>query len=64
MIELAVTKKVLVQQEKEYEKVQLMEAMEFQGERDVLDALLDDNRKYTLKSVREKINSFMKGKVK
>ena len=41
-----------------------MEAMEFQGKRDVLDALLDDNRKYTLKAVREKINSFMKGKVK
>ena len=56
----AVTGKV----ENKFSKVQLAVSERFQDRRDILEALLDDGELYTVKAVEEKIESYMKGKVK
>ncbi len=56
----AVTGKV----ENKFSKEQLIASSRFQGRRDIIEALLEDGELYTVKAVEEKINSYMKGKVK
>lgn len=45
-------------------KQELLEAECYQGKKDLVSALLEDGRKYSLKEVDAIIDKFMKGKVK
>lgn len=49
--------------ENKFAKEQLLESKRFRDRRDLVDALLDDGL-YTVKSVEEKIEKYMKGKVR
>lgn len=50
--------------EKEFTKEQLAASERFRERRDILAALLDDGKLYTVKAVEEKIENYMKGKVR
>ena len=50
--------------ENKFSKEQLAASERFQERRDILEALLTDGELYTVKAVEEKIESYMKGKVK
>lgn len=50
--------------ENKFSKEQLLESKRFRDRRDLVDALLDDGTLYTVKSVEEKIEKYMKGKVR
>lgn len=56
----AVTEKV----ENKFSKEQLIASNSFRDRRDILEALLETGELYTVKAVEEKIESYMKGKVK
>ena len=58
--EQAVTGKV----ENKFSKEQLIASNRFRERRDILEALLKFGELYTVKAVEEKIESYMKGKVK
>ena len=46
-----------------FSKEQLLASNRFQDRRDLLEALLDEQKSYTMKAVEEIINKYMKGKV-
>lgn len=46
-----------------YSREQLLSSARFQKRKDLLEALLEDGKLYTVKAVEEKIESYMKGKV-
>lgn len=50
--------------ENKFSKEQLAASERFQDRRDILEALLDNGELYTVKAVEEKIESYMKGKVR
>lgn len=50
--------------ENKFSKKQLISAKRFRDRRDLVEALLDDGQTYTVKVVEEKIERYMKGKVK
>jgi len=50
--------------ENKFSKEQLVASKRFQERRDILEALLNNGEQYTVKTVEEKIESYMKGKVK
>ncbi|MCX4298747.1 MAG: hypothetical protein OSJ73_17235 [Lachnospiraceae bacterium] len=50
--------------ENKFSKEQLLMSERFKDRRDIADALLDDGVLYTVKDVEQKIESYMKGKVK
>ena len=50
--------------ENKFSKEQLIASSRFRDRRDILEALLTDRELYTVKAVEEKIESYMKGKVK
>lgn len=50
--------------EVKFSKNQLLAAKRFSGKRDILEALLSDDETYTVKTVEQMIEDFMKGKVK
>ena len=50
--------------EPEFLKEQLLTSKRFKGRRDIIDALLEDGKLYTLTAVEEKIKDYRKGKVK
>lgn len=54
--------KVQIQEDK-FTKEQLVKSKMFSDRIDLLNALLKDNRKYSIKEVNEIINKFLKGKV-
>lgn len=56
----AVTRKA----ENKFSKEQLIASSRFRERRDILEALLETGKLYTVKTVEEKIESYMKGKVK
>lgn len=62
------TKTAAKEAEKEVEvklsKNQLLAAKRFSGKRDILEALLSDDETYTVKTVEQMIEKYMKGKVK
>lgn len=59
------TKKVVVNQiEPSFTKSQLVNSNRFFGERDLLQALLADDKTYTIDEVTAMISDFKKGKVK
>ncbi len=49
---------------KEFSKEQILASAKYSKRRDLVDALLKDNEKYTLETVDNMIEKFMKGKVK
>lgn len=61
------TKTAAKEAEKEVEvkfsKNQLLAAKRFSGKRDILEALLSDGETYTVKTVEQMIEKYMKGKV-
>lgn len=66
MIELAKKKEqteVTQKEVPEFTKEQLLKSERFKDKRDLIDALLADNEKYSLAAVEEKINNFMEGQV-
>lgn len=73
MIDLAVKKceairpdnAVEVQQvEQEFGKEQILASARYANRRDLVDALLENGKKYTTKDIDKKIEEFMKGTVK
>ena len=50
--------------ESAFTKAQLLSSKRFASRRDLLDALLKENQKYTVKAVEQIIENYMKGKVK
>lgn len=50
--------------ENKFTKQQLLGSRRFRDRKDLVEALLDENRTYTVKAVEEKIEDYMKGKVK
>ena len=49
---------------KRYDKEQLIASQGYADKRDLLEALLDDDKKYSLSDVDSKIEKYMKGEVK
>ncbi len=49
---------------KKYAKEQLIASQRYADKRDLLEALLDDDKKYSLSDVDSKIEKYMKGEVK
>lgn len=59
------TEQVKVEQtEPMFSKAQILASAKYRVRKDLVDALLDDGKKYTMKQVDELIDNFMKGKVK
>lgn len=48
----------------EYSKEQLLASAKIRNHRDLVDALLDERKKYTLETVEKLIEKYMKGQVK
>lgn len=71
MIDLAARKRTAdasVEQQKkaepEFDKEQILASERYKGKRDLVDALLDEKRKYTLEAVDRMIETYQKGQVK
>lgn len=47
-----------------FSKEQLLAAERFQGKRDIINAILKPDKKYTIKTVEQMIEKYMKGLVK
>lgn len=47
-----------------FSKEQILASARYRNRRDLVAALLDDRKEYTIEEVEEVINGFMKGKVK
>ena len=50
--------------EPEFGKEQILASERYKGERDLVDALLDEKKKYTLETVDRMIETYQKGQVK
>lgn len=50
--------------EKLFSKEQLLAAQRFQGRKDILNAILSPDKQYTVQSVEQMIEHYMKGQVK
>lgn len=46
-----------------FSKEQLLSAERFRGRRDLLNAILSSDKKYTIETAEQEINKYMKGKV-
>jgi hypothetical protein len=58
------TKKKEIQQESKFTKEQILASKKYSNRRDVLVAILGDDKSYTLEQVDSLLDKFMKGKVK
>ncbi len=47
-----------------FTKGQFLESRRFMGRRDIINALLEDGKEYTVSAVEEEIGNYMKGKVR
>lgn len=47
-----------------FRKEQILAASKYRNRRDLVDALLDDDKSYTIKEVEDKINNYKKGQMK
>jgi hypothetical protein len=67
VIRLARTKKIdeEVQEvvQNEFSKEQILASEKYANRRDLVDALLDESKKYTMEAVQKLIDGYMKGKV-
>ena len=52
------------EQDKLFTKAQLLESERFSGRKDILNALLKDGARYTIKAAEQSIERYMKGQVK
>ena len=50
--------------EQEFSKEQIVAAAKYRDKRDLVDAILDDKKKYTFETVDNLIEKYMKGQVK
>ena len=50
-------------EEVEFTKAQILASAKYGNSKDLVNALLDDGKTYTVESIDRKINQFMKGKV-
>lgn len=50
--------------EQKFSKAQILASAQYANRRDLVDALLDDNKKYTKSEVGQLVDKFMKGQVK
>lgn len=57
-------KKEIRKEESVFQKQDLLESKRFSGQRDLIEAVLMDNRKYSIMEAEAAINKFLKGKVK
>lgn len=57
-------KKEIRKEEPAFQKQDLLESKRFSGQRDLIEAVLMDSRKYSIREAEEAINKFLKGKVK
>lgn len=57
------SKKEIKNTEDKFSKEQIVKSKRFRNNIDLLNAILKENRQYTLKEVEEIIKNFMKGKV-
>jgi len=66
MAEKNVTKPVKIETKTEhlFSKDQFLTAERFQGRKDILNALLSPNKQYTVETVEQMIEKYMKGQVK
>lgn len=62
--EKTVVNEAEVKAESTFTKAQLLSAGRFAGRRDLLNALLNKNKSYTVQAVEEMIENYLKGKVK
>jgi ribosomal protein S3AE len=62
----AKTKEDVVQkvQSSEFTKEQIVQSDKYANRKDLVDALLEDDKKYTFETVDNEIEKFLKGKVK
>ena len=51
-------------EEQKYSKQQLLAAERFQGRKDIVNALLSPDKQYTVHTVEQMIEAYMKGKVR
>ena len=56
--------KTVKQEEIKFKKQELLQAECYQGKKDLVGAVLEDGREYTLAEVDEAIKRFMEGKVR
>ena len=56
--------KTVRQEERKFKKQELLQAECYPGKRDLVSALLEDDREYSLSEVDAAIEKFMKGKVR
>lgn len=47
-----------------FTKGQFLESRRFMGRRDIINALLEDGKEYTVSTIEEEIRNYMKGKVR
>lgn len=47
-----------------YSKAQLVQSQKYKNKRDILNSILDDNKRYTFKEVNALIDNFLRKKVK
>lgn len=52
------------QAERLFSKEQLLAAKRFQGRKDIVNALLSPDRRYTVEAVEQEISKYMKGQVR
>lgn len=52
------------QAEPQFDKEQILASERYKGKRDLVDALLDEKKKYTLETVDNLIETYRKGQVK
>ncbi len=52
------------QEKARFTKGQFLESRRFMGRRDIINALLEDGKEYTVSAVEEEIGNYMKGKVR
>lgn len=50
--------------EQKFSKAQILASAQYSNRRDLVDALLDDNKEYTKAEVDQLVDKFMKGQVK
>lgn len=50
--------------ENKFSKKQLLAAKQFRSRRDLINALLNEKEQYTIKEVEDKIENYLKGKVR
>ncbi|MBP1582175.1 MAG: hypothetical protein J6A26_07250 [Oscillospiraceae bacterium] len=58
------TKRAAPAAEAKFQKEALLKSERFRDQRDLISAVLDDDRCYSIREAEEKIQSYMKGKVK